>query len=256
MAESSITSERGTSEPGHASQLREFAPIDGVPAKVTLASSSPASTPRAPSPNAGLSPARLMSLADGVFAFAMTMLVMNLRLPSRERIFNDGLWRVLGEQWPAFLGYVQSFVVVGIYWVGHHAMFQWIRHSSRVFVWINLLFLLCVTFIPFPTAILGEAVQSREAIILYGSTLILTGLSLYWLWTYAARNGLVDASVTHKDIEMVSRRILMAPAVYAVSIGLCFISVTASIFIYIAVPILYVMPTKLDRKLGIERAKR
>src|SRR5215472_5717262 len=98
------------------------------------------------------------------------------------------LTRRLIEMTPKLFSYVISFAVVGIYWVGHHNLFHFIIRADRTLLWLNNLFLLCVGFIPFPAALLGAYGTRRVAIIVYGMSLVFTGVTLVLIWLYATRN--------------------------------------------------------------------
>ncbi len=101
---------------------------------------------------AGLTTGRITAFSDGVFSIAITLLVLNLCVPTVPGELLDQL----GKQWPSLLSYILSFVIVGIYWVAHHNMFHYIKRSDRPFLWINILLLMCVAFIPFPAGLLGQ----------------------------------------------------------------------------------------------------
>src|SRR5215472_15319593 len=122
---------------------------------------------------AGLSTTRLEAFSDGVFAVAITLLVLNLQVPQITAI--SELVPRLVELWPKLLSYVLSFVLVGIYWVAHHNTFHYIKRSDRNLLWLNILLLLCIVFIPFPTALLGQYPELRVSIIIYGGIAIVVG---------------------------------------------------------------------------------
>lgn len=99
-----------------------------------------------------LSTARMEAFSDGVFAVAITLLVLTLEVPQiADSVVTSELWPKLLELWPKLLSYVLSFLLVGIYWVAHHNTFHYITGTDRTLLWLNLLLLLCIVFIPFPT---------------------------------------------------------------------------------------------------------
>ncbi|MGI8405315.1 MAG: TMEM175 family protein [Thermomicrobiales bacterium] len=102
---------------------------------------------------------RLLAFSDGVFAIAITLLVLDIGVPNVEH----GVISKLLQQWPSYLGYVLSFFVIGIIWAQHHEMFTQIRRSNHVFVMINVIFLMWVAFLPFPTALLSEGLTHSDA---------------------------------------------------------------------------------------------
>jgi uncharacterized membrane protein len=195
---------------------------------------------------------RLEALSDGVFAIAMTLLVLELRVPEVEGTSLAELPSRIMVLWPRFLSYALSFVVLGIYWIGHHNQFHYIKRSNRTFMWITILFLMCVSFIPFATALLGTYTQQPIATTIYGSTLVATGLALYLQWWYATTNyRLVDPDLPPQVMSLAARRILFAPCVYLFAIGISFISIELSFLLYIAVPLFYILPSHIDRHMTV-----
>jgi uncharacterized membrane protein len=125
-----------------------------------------------------LSRNRIEALTDGVFAVAMTLLVLDIKVPELEPPSATAeLPLKLLALWPKFLSYLISFVILGVYWVGHHIQLSFIRRADRPLLWINVLFLLWVALVPFSTALLGEYAKTRIAIAVYGANLIAIGLS-------------------------------------------------------------------------------
>jgi len=171
---------------------------------------------------------RLLFFSDAVFAIAITFLALDLRLPAGEtgqHVADAALWRALGELWPKYLSFLVSFMVIGLYWQGHHRMFRLINRFDDRLVWINLLFLLCIVVIPFPTTVLGEHANAPAAVILYAGVLALTGLLQAAIWRYATRRRrLVDttlgADLYRHLVRVVSARMLVAPLVFLLSMAL------------------------------------
>lgn len=134
----------------------------------------------------GLSKNRIEALSDGIFAVAMTLMILDIRVPEISgMLVSTELLPKLFELWPKFLVYAMSFVISGIYWVGQHNQFHYIRHSDRILLWINIFFLMFVVMIPFSTALLGRYWQQQTALIIYGGNLIIIGLLVYTNWWYA-----------------------------------------------------------------------
>ncbi len=199
-----------------------------------------------------LSKHRIEALSDGVFSIAMTLLVLDLHVPTPADVASaGGLARALAGFWPKFLTYGISFGLLGVYWVGHHVTFHFIKRTDRTLLWINILFLMCIAFIPFSTALLSQYRNEQSALAVYGGSLIVTGLSLYAHWTYATRgNRLVDHDLPPGVVADGTRRILVAPAVYLVSIAVSFASPTVSLMAFVLVPILYVFQGQIERCWG------
>lgn len=204
----------------------------------------------------GLSTNRLETLVDGVFAVVMTLLVLNLVVPREPaRLSGAALSRHLIHDLLklrfTLLSYAISFVVAGVYWVGHHNQFPLIRRSDRVLLWINILFLMCVACIPFSAALLAAYPGQRVAVVFYGSNLIVIGLALYAQWWYATSgHRLTDEHLDPLLVRRAARRILTGPVAYLLAIALSFIDPTVSLVIYALVPLLYILPGRLDRHLS------
>jgi uncharacterized membrane protein len=195
-----------------------------------------------------LSRNRIEALTDGVFAVAMTLLVLDLRVPELQPPLDISQLPVrLLALWPKFLSYAISFVILGVYWVGHHIQLSFIRRADRPLLWINLLFLLWVALVPFSTALLSEYPAAQAAITVYGLNLIAIGLTLALHWWYAtveARH--VDADIHPGLVRGALLRTLMAPALYVVAIVISFVRPELSLLIYAFVPILYILPGRVD----------
>src|SRR5215468_2290570 len=132
---------------------------------------------------------RLEEFADGVFAIAATLLILNVELPELD---GNSLAHELVRLWPAYVGYAVSFLTIGIIWVNHHTVIGLLRGSDRVFLFINVCFLLRVAFIPFPTRLLATYVRTgdgRAAAAAYGITLTTTALCFNLMWRYAIGAG-------------------------------------------------------------------
>lgn len=132
---------------------------------------------------------RLETFADGVFAIAITLLVLGIRVPEPT----EPLAEALLKQAPEFLAYVVSFLTIGIMWVQHHRLFTVIRRSNSTFAMINVIFLMFIAFVPFPTAVLaqriGSGVDAVTATLLYGGTMIGTAVMFNVIWRYASSRG-------------------------------------------------------------------
>jgi uncharacterized membrane protein len=191
--------------------------------------------------------ARIETLTDGVFAIVMTILVFNFHTPLKEIVAQFGLLHELGNLVPNLIGYVITFVILGVLWVGHHNQFFYIRRADRVLLWINIFFMMVVALLPFSAELLSEYGQDRVSIIIYNLNLVLAEVLLFVHWWYATR----DHHLLGQHIEpgvrmMVVRRILTPAVLYLVAIAVSLISVQASIVIDVIVPIIYVAPNQID----------
>src|SRR6266566_9257307 len=195
-------------------------------------------------PVAGLSTNRLEAFSDGVFAVAITLLVLNLQVPQIASA--SELVPRLGALWPKLLSYVLSFVIVGIYWVAHHNTFHYIKRSDRTLLWLNILLMMCIVFIPFPTALLGQYPEQRVSVVIYGGTLVITGLVLQLLWWYATSGyRLVDREIDPRLVQRATNRNLAAPLIYLLAIMVSFLSVQISLIFFILVPVYYIFPGRI-----------
>ncbi len=193
---------------------------------------------------------RMESLTDCIFAFAMTLLILDFRIPDLSGAgLSDLLLHYFLSLWPKFICYAMSFLMLGVFWIGHHNQFHFIKRSDRILLWINIVFLMLIAFIPFSTAFLGRYWKERLAIDCYGANVLLCGLALYAHWYYAVHHGLAvvkDQAV----VRIVGRRILLGISFYTLAIMIsllpCFRS-QWSLFIYAVIPFLYLIPGKIDR---------
>lgn len=197
----------------------------------------------------GLSPKRIEAFSDGVFTVAITLLVLGIALPvlTPLEVSEGKLLPALIALWPKFLVYAVSYFIIGIFWSAHHIMFHYIHRSDRVLLWLNLVFLLTISFLPFPVALIGQYYQDMTAIILYGSTLFLAGLFFALIWMYATHgHRLVAKDLDPRIIALGMKIILLAPIAYGVALLLALINPLYSLVLYVLVPIFYLLPSPVD----------
>ena len=163
---------------------------------------------------------RLVFFSDAVIAIAITLLVVTLAIPEATENVGDALL----DRWPQMLSYVLSFLVIGIFWMAHHRMFRYVASIDQRLIWLNLLFLMCVAFIPFPTAVLGDHDGSRGAIVFYAAAIGLTGAVLASMWQYLIRAGHLNERADPRIVRYLTRRSLVTPISFLVSIPLSFVS--------------------------------
>ncbi len=189
--------------------------------------------------------ARIAAISDGVFPIAITLLVLNLRVP--DQLPSSGLAGMMPGLLPQLGAFVLTFVVVGVYWVGQHNMFLHIHHHDRILLWLNLLFLLFVVAMPFFADLIVNHLEDELALTLYTGNLVCAGLALDAVWWYASSNHrLVDLSIDPALVGYVHRRVLTAPAAYLISIAVSLVSQVAAMAIIVAVPVSYIVPTPWD----------
>jgi len=198
---------------------------------------------------AGQNAERLAALSDGVFAVAMTLLVLDLRAPAAEAIHDEhDLWRALLTMAPRLLMYMMSFMTLGIFWVGQQTQLNHLRRSSRSLTWIHLAFLFLVTLIPASTALLAEFTQYRLAMLAYWLNILLLGATLYWSWVCALGSGLVKEDMPAHVSDAIKRRILIAQSLYAFGALLCFFNTYWSIAFIVLVQLNYVIAPRFGKR--------
>lgn len=200
---------------------------------------SPSSSPPPDLPTARLrDPARVVALTDGVFAIVLTILVLEVAVPSN--LSHESLRRALEDLRPTLTAWVISFLIVGMYWVGHRDLFARLRYANREVVWLNLLFLLPVSLIPFGASVIGAYPEEPIGLHIYGVIVIavvLVRLAMYWyvahrpwlLWEVPSGRG------TRFSLLVTS----FAIPVYALAMALADVSTALSRIIFFAGPILY-----------------
>lgn len=181
---------------------------------------------------------RIVFFSDAVIAIAITLLAIDIRLPNLEH--ETRLVPVLLGLWPRYLSYAISFLVIGTYWIAHHNMFEHINRYTPQLIWLNLLFLLCVAFTPFPTAVVGEYGTQISAQIFYAGSVVVTGLVKLILWWYASHNRrLLEPVTTAAQIRAISSRGLVTPLVFLISIPFAFVHPAAPIILWISSGVIY-----------------
>lgn len=191
---------------------------------------------------AGQSVERLAALSDGVFAVAMTLLVLDLRAPASEAIHSDrALWLALTALAPKLMMYVMSFLTLGIFWVGQQSQLNHLARSDRSLSWIHLVFLFFVSMTPFSTTLLAEFTAYRIALLLYWLNILLLGAALYFSWVCAEGEGLVKQDLPKAVSTAIKRRILIAQALYAFGALLCLFDTYWSIGFIVLVQLNYAL---------------
>jgi uncharacterized membrane protein len=179
---------------------------------------------------AGRSLERIGALSDGVFAVAMTLIVLEIHVPTLPTTADDGaLWQALLGLGPRFLTYLLSFMTLGIFWNGQQTQLTYMARADRHLAWIHIAFLASIALMPFSTSLLAEYVHLPLALIVYWANILVIGVVLYVGWIYGMRSGLVGDAVTPAIEAAVRRRIVVAQALYAFGAALCLIDPIVSI---------------------------
>lgn len=194
---------------------------------------------------------RIEALSDGVFAIAMTLLILGIRVPDLPTpVTGAVLWRALVALAPHLAGYVVSFVILGTLWIGQHNQFHLIQWVDRWSLWLNIFFLACIAFLPFATSLLAEYNDQPLASLVFAGTLLLAGVFLYANWAYATHGRrLVSPDLSDFVIRAAKRRIAAGLVVYAAAGALALVSTRAALGLFAVMPIAYILPGKIDTHL-------
>jgi len=189
---------------------------------------------------------RLAALSDGIFAVAMTLLVLDLHLPVPAQVHSEReLWAALCAMAPQWATYGMSFLTLGIFWAGQQTQLNHIGEGTRDLTWIHLAFLFAVTLLPLSTRLLAEFIAYRSALGLYWLNILVLGTMLYWSWAYATHQGLIKPDTPEEVRGSICRRIVIAQSLYAAGAALCFVSVWASIGAIALVQLNYAIAPRL-----------
>jgi uncharacterized membrane protein len=199
----------------------------------------------------GRSLERLAALSDGIFAVAMTLLVLDIHIPPAEGIRSEAqLLYAITALAPQGIAYVMSFLTLGIFWAGQQTQLNYIREGSRDLTWIHLGFLFTVTMLPLTTRLLAEFITYRTALVLYWFNILMPGAFLYWSWTYVMHHGLVKEETAQEVRGAICRRILIAQSLYAFGAALCLINNYVSIAWIVLVQLNYAVAPRWGKRLG------
>lgn len=187
---------------------------------------------------------RLEALSDGVFAIAVTLLVLDIKVP----VHSDDLLRAVGGSWPSYLAYVVSFSTIGAIWLGHNAITEYLDRADSGFVRLNLLVLLLVSFLPLPTRLLadyiGQARPERVATTMYGLSLLVASTLLLALWKYAVRARLVRPDAADEEIQLLTKRLTPSLVAYLVLIVAGLFAPVVAVAGYLAIAVYLIVPFK------------
>lgn len=187
---------------------------------------------------------RIEALSDGIFAVAMTLLILDFQIPKLpHNAPNVMVAPALFALWPKFVTYVVSFGSLGVFWVGHHNMYHSIRRADRVLLWLNILLFLFVACLPFSTSVLNAFPQTQIAPLFFGANLTIIGWVLFVQWAYASRQPQMFATFVTPDFQaQVRTRFLSYPIIATFTMLICFWSIPISLIIYVLLLPLYMIP--------------
>jgi uncharacterized membrane protein len=184
---------------------------------------------------------RLEAFSDGVFAVAITLLVLEIGIPS-----GDDLWDKLGDEWPSFASFFVSFWVIGIIWVNHHGVIDHMKRADRGVLYFNLLVLMSVVLIPFATALMAEHLNSGEdeevAAAVYAGAFVLMAVAFGALWEYITRHrDKLGVELSDEEVRRRSLAFQIGNPFYAIAVGVAFISPAAVLVIIGALAVYYMV---------------
>lgn len=196
--------------------------------------------------------ARVEAFSDGVFAIAITLLILEIKVPVPGA---TPLSLQLLRQWPSYLSFVISFAFIGIMWMNHHRLFTHIRKCDDMLLVLNLLLLLGVTAVPFPTAVMAAHLRqpgARMAVLLYNGTYVFIAICFNVLWRYASteKRRLLAADVDRRSVAHITRQYAFGPVLYLVCFGLTYVSVAASLILNGALACFFALPPRFMQKSG------
>jgi uncharacterized membrane protein len=184
-----------------------------------------------------MSTARLEAFADGVFAIAATLLILNVELGG-----NGSVAHQLLHSWTSYAAYAVSFLTIGIMWVNHHAVLAQFGQTDRTFLFLNVGFLLCVSFVPFPTRVLADHLRGdggRAAAVFYGISLLVTAVFFNLVWQYGRRR-LLRPDADPRIVTAITRSFTPGVLLYGTATVVGLVSAAASAALYAAIALFYV----------------
>ena len=186
---------------------------------------------------------RLEAFSDGVFAIAATLLILSVVEPSGP------LGQGLLDIWPSYVAYAVSFVTIGVIWINHHMIVAQIAKVDRLFLLVNIIFLMLIAFIPFPTHLLAEHITkegAQAAALTYGITLTGTAVMFNVMWQYAAQGGrLLRENANPRVVRGITRSYLPGPFIYLIATVAALVSPEVSAALYAAIALFYVLESSL-----------
>jgi TMEM175 potassium channel family protein len=192
---------------------------------------------------------RLEAFSDGVFAIAITLLVLEFSVDAAT----TDLGKALVHIWPSYLAYVTSFLTIGVIWVNHHALFNYVSHVDRALLFLNTLLLMVVAFTPFPTRLIAEFLREGQneetAALAYGITFVIMAVvfQLLWRWMATGRR-LIRPEIPQEDVDDITRTFAPGIPIYAGATLVALVSPIASVALYLAIALFYALPPSLYRR--------
>ena len=198
---------------------------------------------------------RLEAFSDGVFAVAITLLVLNIKVPGLDTpdklLYDAEVWKALGQESPALIAYIISFATIGIMWLNHHRLFKQIKRTDTGLLLLNLLLLMIIVFIPVPTSLVAQQMKQFDqhgGAILYAGTFLAMACCYNVLWRYASYKGrLLGKDVDMRAVQAISRRFLFGPTLYVVGFILAWIFAPVSLIFSFVLALFFALPSRPPR---------
>ena len=199
--------------------------------------------------NSFISTQRLEAFSDGVFAIAITLLILEIKIPDHDALLHQSLSAYLWALWPKYFAYIFSFVVIGIFWANHHYVFKLYKRTNHIFNILNVFFLMTISFLPFPTAIFGEYINDPEhrktAVTFYALGIVLPSLAWLIMWLYAShKKRLIDERLSKRFVQYLTRVFFLSNLLYITALVVSGFSPLASIILTIILALIYLLPPK------------
>jgi uncharacterized membrane protein len=187
---------------------------------------------------------RLEAFADGVMAIAITLLILDVHVP---HVAGRTLGSALAREWPSYAGFLVSFLTIGIIWVNHHHMFKLIARTNHAFLMLNVLFLMTICILPFPTALVADYIRNPSgraaATVVYGGVMFSIAVMFNVVWRYAGTNHrLLVSGISEEALAKMNRNYLAGPIVYGTATLVAFFQPFISLAIYAALAVYWLLP--------------
>jgi len=197
--------------------------------------------------NLEVSTQRLEAFSDGVFAIAITLLILEIKVPTAEQLKNSSLFQYLWQQGPKYATYIFSFITIGIYWANHHYLFKLFTKTDHFFNLLNVLFLMSISFLPFPTGVLGDYIMQEEhrktAVTFYSLGIYLPAFFWFTIWLYAIKGKrLIHPRLSDDFIRSMTRVYLFSNVVYLAAFFISLFHSLTAIIIGIVLTLFYLLP--------------
>ncbi|HLX48166.1 MAG TPA: TMEM175 family protein [Streptosporangiaceae bacterium] len=193
---------------------------------------------------------RLEAFSDGVFAVAITLLILDLQIP-KQVLSDNALLSFLSGQGSVYLAFVTSFATIGVMWLNHHRLFTHITRSDSILMLLNLLLLLLIVFVPYPTALVAQYIfvpNHRYAALLFNGTYVLLAVCFNVLWRYATYKGrLLGKNADQHAIQAITKQYRFGPLFYLITFGLAWINVPASLVLNLLMAVFFALPGRKPR---------